>query len=227
MIIQDAHTAFRIGLDKIDSANYPNFTDTEIDLLLNQAQDRIVKQRYGLNNNKRESFEESQKRAEDLKGVVVNAIITPSPTASDNIDPNANFITLPSDHWFLIQDRADIQVTDCNGLITIKRVPVRPIQHNDFDKVIIDPFNKPTDNKVLRLMENSRVELIHDPNTLIVTYYMRYIQQPVRVNITTGTTFQLSPHLHQEIVDEAVKIALEDIESRRSQTFQTIANTNE
>ena len=54
-------TAFKFRLDKTDSLNYPNFNNTEIDLLLNQAQERIVKQRYGTTNTKRESFEETQK----------------------------------------------------------------------------------------------------------------------------------------------------------------------
>ena len=35
--------AFKFRLDKADSLNYPNFDNTEIDLLLNQAQERCCR----------------------------------------------------------------------------------------------------------------------------------------------------------------------------------------
>ena len=56
MLVTELHRSFRFGLDKMDGFNYPNFLPEEIDLLLNQAQDTFIKQRYGFNNLKRESF---------------------------------------------------------------------------------------------------------------------------------------------------------------------------
>jgi len=67
MTVLDMHQAFKIEFDKLDSVNYPNILPEEIDYLLNKAQDRFVKQRYGKNNIKRESFEEIQKRTEKRK----------------------------------------------------------------------------------------------------------------------------------------------------------------
>ena len=60
------HIEFKLGLDKTDSLNYPNFEPEEIDLWLNRAQDRFVKTRY-VHNNKTETFEETQKRTDDLR----------------------------------------------------------------------------------------------------------------------------------------------------------------
>ena len=74
MTIVKAHQEFKFRCDKLDALNYPNFFPEEIDLILNNAQQRIIKQRYGLSNNKRQSFEETQKRTEDLKNVTVNAV---------------------------------------------------------------------------------------------------------------------------------------------------------
>jgi len=225
MTILEAHREFKFRCDKLDALNYPNFLPEEIDLILNNAQQRIVKQRYGLNNNKRQSFEETEKRTEDLKNITVNAILTPLAYASDNIDITARFLTLPTNHWFTVQERCNITCTIC-GTPTTNLVEVIPISHSEFSKVIKDPFKQPTDTKVLRLMEAGRVELLS--SCTIVDYRMRYIKQPATVNITTGVTFDLSEHMHSEIIDQAVSIALEGIEGKRTQSFNPIINnTNE
>jgi len=227
LTISEAHTAFKFGLDKFDSLNYPNFLPEEIDLLLNQAQDRFVKQRYGNNNNKQQSFEETQKRTEDLKNIVKNIIIAPAANTSENIDNNAQFVTLPVDHWFTVQERAEISYLDCKEDTVTDKVYVREVQHNDFDLLIGNPFEKPTKHKVLRLMANGKTELIHSSDSTITNYHLRYIKEPVRVNLSGNQTFELSSHTHQEIINLAVQIALEGIEAKRNQTFTPIIESKQ
>lgn len=223
MTIQDMQLQFKFGLDKLDSLNYPNFLPEEIDLLLNQAQDRIVKQRYGLNNVKRTSFEETQKRTEDLKNIVKTIILTPQPyDPLTNIDVNSRFFLLASDHWFIVQERVKLQF-DCN-VLTTDFIEVRPISHVEFDKIIKDPFKQPDTTKVLRLMDDGKVELIFAPNTTILEYRLRYLKEPVRMSLSGNVDCELSEHLHDEIVSEAINIALENIEAKRNQTFNPIIN---
>ena len=115
MTIAEAHRAFRFGLDKMDGLNYPNFLPEEIDLLLNQAQERIIKQRYGKNNIKRASFEEEQKRTEDLKEIIQTRIALPqTPGIYGNSASNATFFDLTDDHWFIIWEKAIINCPSCN-----------------------------------------------------------------------------------------------------------------
>ena len=52
-------------------------------------------------------------------------------------------------------------------------------------------------------MEDGRVELIHGDNITIIDYRLRYIKEPVRVDINNNITFELSEHTHTEIIDEA------------------------
>jgi hypothetical protein len=227
MTIQVMHDIFKFEMDKLDSLNYPNFLEEEIDLLLNQAQERFVKQRYGTTNAKKESYEETQKRIEDLKNITINAILTPLANASDNIDPNASFVNLPSDHWFIVQERVKVSYPDCRGNYIDKYLEVRPIQHNEFSKIISDPFKKPNISKVLRLMENGRVELIYAPEVVISDYRLRYIKKPVEVSLANNIDCELSEHTHSEIVAEAVRIALEGIEAKRNQTYVPIIQNTE
>lgn len=227
MTVTELHTAFKIGMDKIDSLNYPDFSTTEIDFLLNQAVERTVKQRYGLNNFKRQSFEETQKRTEDLKELTRNAVLTPAATAATNISSDAQFVTLPADHWFIIQERVEVMHPDCKGNWTKTTADVIPIQHNEFNKAVKSPFKKPNEGKVLRLMYENQSELIHEPGHVLGNYLLRYIKKPVAISFSNNVTCELSDHIHQEVVDEAIKIALEGIESRRSETFQNTQLTNE
>ena len=225
MTIAQLHQEFKFRLDKLDALNYPNFLPEEIDLILNNAQDRLIKQRYGFNNAKRQSFEETQKRTEDLKNITENIILTPLAYSINNIDTNARFVNLPTNHWFTIQERAGITCTNCGTPIT-QRVEVIPITHLEVSKSLRDPFAKPNNEKVLRLMIAGKVELIS--NCTIVNYQLRYLRQPVKMSLSGNITCELSEHIHNELVDTAVSIALEGIEGKRTQSFNPlINNTNE
>jgi hypothetical protein len=226
MTVQEMHTAFKLGLDKVDSFSYPSFEDHEIDFFLNKAQERIVKQRLGINNIKRQSFEETQKRTEDLRELVRNYTNSTFTTTSDN-KPNGVFSDLPSDYWISINDEADVQYS-CNNTSLTERVLVKPVQHDDYFKIIRDPFNKPSYKEfIIKLMYDNKVELITGNNETVLNYYMRYIKKPAAISLVNNVDCELSTMMHDELVDEAVKIVLEDIESPRGQTFKDIQNTNE
>lgn len=227
MSIQEFHQAFKIGLDKVDSLNYPDFLPEEIDFLLNQSQDRFIRQRYGKNNAKKESFEETQKRKEDLKTVVKTAHLNPQPPSVDNISADSRFYILPIDHRYIVQEQANISYLDCHGDTITKKVLVRPIQHDDYDKIQYDPFNRANDVKVLRLMAEGMVEIVSSPGYTLGEYFLRYIKAPQRMSFSGNITSELPEDVHQDLVNDAVNIALEDIESRRSQTFNKIQNTQE
>jgi hypothetical protein len=227
MTVAELHTSFKFGMDKLDSLNYPNFESEEVDLLLNKAQERFVKQRIGITNTKRQSFEETQKRTDDIKALVSNSILTPTANSTDN-KPNGKFVTLPTDYWFAINEECDITYINCHGEEeTKKRGSVKAIQHDDYATVVEDPFNKPWKKEVIRLMENGKIELITANDQDVTKYYLRYIKRPLNISLTGNVTSELSDHTHQEIVDLAIQIALEGIEAKRTQTFDKIVNTNE
>lgn len=264
MNVVEMHRAFRFGLDKLDNLNYPNFLPEEIDLLLNQAQERFVKQRYGITNPKRTSFEETQKRTEDLKELIKNIVIVPTANSGtvnvgSNITTNSVFCSLPVDQWFIIWERVILNTTNCNDesiriytdgysyadpnnpnliieippsttTITGRYAQVRPIQHLEVDVVLEDAFKAPDNDKVLRIMYQDKTELIPSRTSTVIRYLMRYIKKPVTINnlSTPKVDCELSIHTHQEIVDEAIKIALEGIEAKRNATFSPIIdNTKE
>ena len=86
--------------------------------------------------------------------------------------------------------------------------------------MIDDPFNKPNKGVVLRLMHGLWAELITDGTYTINQYFLRYIRQPIRLDITNFPLMscELAMHTHQEIVNTAVSLALENIASPRFQS---------
>lgn len=226
MLSSELIQSFKFGMDKFDSFGLPNFQDDEILLILNQAQDRFVKQRYGETNTKKFGFEEIQKRTEDIKNIVKPVTLIPNPNVPDNINSNAQFVDLPSDYWINIFERALISYKDCTGGITNDECYVKAITHEEYSGSINNPYTKPYNGKVLRMEADGKIELLHSSDVTITGYKLRYLREPIR--ITALITCELSPMVHSEIVSMAITIGLEGIESKRINTYiPIIQNTNE
>ena len=216
MTIAEMHIEFKVGLDKTDSLNYPNFEPEEIDLWLNKAQDKFVKQRYS-HDIRDETFEETQKRTDDLRETIIQTMIEPTaPTGAEK--PNGVLFGLPSDYWFAINEECEIRYMDCNGSLVTDRVGVKVIQHDDYNKIIKDPFNKPDRNQIVRLMHQNFSELISDGSLSIDRYFLRYLKEPITMSLSQDISCELANHTHTEIVTMAVGMALENTANPRFQT---------
>lgn len=126
MTIQEMHIAVNLGVQKIASFQVDNLLPQEIDHELNVAMEKFIKQRYNPMGNKyREGFEQSQKRIDDLRNLVVtnNANLF---YIGEAIESNSFFIErtrLPLDYLFLIGVRARIQY-DCNTPLDVKTISI-------------------------------------------------------------------------------------------------------
>ena len=295
------HIEFKIGIDKSDSLGVPNFEPEEVDLWLNKGQQRFVIQRMYGSNPKGQSFEETEKRSNDLRELIVNDELYPLPFDSSVNKPDSIFVDLSgttSTYWFAVNEEANVFYQDCNiktisngslksssfyfvkfgsvkiadsinlftGVVTYKnygvgeffatlsdpigealgqtsatianyidnnvtplspsviesaskkRVEVKPMQHDDYNKVIKDPFNKPTNDQVRRMFYQDKVELVTDGTFKINSYHLRYIKEPIDISLLSSVNCELARHTHREIVDLSVSMALENIESKRYQT---------
>lgn len=116
------HINFKLEVDKTDSLNYPDFEPEEIDKWLNIAQERYVKQRYSGMNMHRASFEQTQKRMDDLRILLTNAEITTFTSTTAN-KPNGKFAILPTGvlpdpnplYWLAVNEETEIVYMDCDS----------------------------------------------------------------------------------------------------------------
>lgn len=126
MTVNEMHIAVNQGVQKIASFQVDNLLPQEIDHELNLAMMRFIKQRFNYTSNRLgKGFEQSQKRIDDLRTILVENQGT---TAYEGRAYTSNYsnvyvdrYTLPLDYLFLISVRADVQYKcnmDINNLIS-------------------------------------------------------------------------------------------------------------
>lgn len=217
MTISEFHLAVKIKLDKTSSLELPSFEPEEIDFWLNDTIELFIKQRIDGFNTSRTGFEETQKRIDDLRSLVVSYHNLGSANANVYY-PNSTCWTLPTNYFRYLGDSVTI-----NTGTTISTVQSSTVTADDLSVKLRDPFSEhnlhhQTANP-LRMLRDDELIYISDGNYTITNCYLTYIKKPVKVDISAGTTSDLPESVHQEIVDLTVKRMLENIESPRYATF--------
>lgn len=240
MTIEQFHREFKVFFDKVDSSSYPEFLDGEIDIYLNEAQERIKKQRYGKNNLYRAGFEEIQKRTDDLKNLVYTRFVSVSPApeyqgVGDNVY-KADLTSLFEDVEKQIPASEVYELylkslaRSCNGVCCVWS-RVKLVQQDDLNSIIDDPFNKPKLHRPIIFFENGGIYIWTAPGLTIDNFQVTFIKRPDQMNLGTygspKVECELSEHLHKEILQEAIQIALENIGSPRVQTQTLNVQTTE
>lgn len=184
---------------------------------LNDAQELQVITHYTGNNPYDKSFEEGQKRTDDLQPLVTETEITVDST-SNSIKPNSFTVSLPDDYLFLIGEEAIITYTNNSSESVTKIVEVYPTTNDRYTKELKNPFGVHKlhygDANPLRLMEGNYFELITDGNYDVTSFILRYIRKPNEI-VLDGDDCELPEYMHSHIVDKAVNLYLESIGSNR------------
>lgn len=231
MDIESFHRQFKVFFDKTDSSAYPEFLDGEIDIYLNEAKERVIKQRYGKNNIYRAGFEEMQKRTDDLKNLVetrfVNVSEELSHTAVGQKVYRANLSELYTDeaqdnlstdlYMFYLRSMVETCKSNCCSWSTVKLV-----QQDDVSSIAVDPFNRPTVSRPIIFFESGDIFIWTAIDATIENFQVTFLKRSIDMNKGTyGQTkveCDLSEHLHKEILQEAIQVALENIGSPRTHT---------
>ena len=229
MTIEQFHREFKIFMDKVDSSAYAEFKPWEIDTLLNESQDRIIKQRYGGNNIYKSSFEQTQKRTDDLKNISKTRFLKVQPVTSFDFygyeifqaslaslyEDKEAIAQAPEEYMFYLRSRAEID----NGCKEWKQVNL--VKQDDLETIFVDPFNRPSPEYPIIYFEDNSIFIVCG-NGSATGFTVTFIKRPDQMSLGTygvdKTECELSEHLHREIVQGAVTIALENIESRRTQS---------
>jgi len=230
MTVEQLHLEFKVFFDKVDSSSFPEFLDGEIDIYLNEGQERVIKQRYGKNNIYQKAFEESQKRTDDLKNLVKTKFVTvtaelPYTSVGMNIyraDINSLYddvnLTIPSGdkYQFYLKSLANTCSGSCCGWEKVKLV-----QQDDISIVLLDPFNKPKKGRTVIFFEDGNIFVWAGDDT-VSGFQLTFLKRANQINIGTygqdKTECELSEHLHKEILQESINIAIENVGSPRVQT---------
>lgn len=113
MNIIEMHAAVMQGVDKVHAQVADTLLADEIDLELNKAIQQFISSRFQKNNKYRQGFEESQKRRDDLRSLVVETYLDASfkEVLSDYNNEYPVFVdtcTLPGNYMFYINLQAQM-----------------------------------------------------------------------------------------------------------------------
>jgi len=221
MTIQEMNYDFRIKSDEVEALSNKAFLDAEIDWLLNEAQMRVIKQRLNLNNTRSRGFEMDQKRIDDLKELVVTYVEQPSLVPIFHTEDHIyelDLQNLSQEYFYFLAAKADLVEDGCSY-----KADIRVIQTDDIEDAMEDPFNNSNTGTVLANFgrasssDSSALYLYPHLEHTIDAIKVKYLKKPRRMNLGTYTYIdgtnpgavdcELSEHIHNEIVDEAVRIA--------------------
>lgn len=187
------------------------FDEYEKSLFLTKAQEEIVKALY------QEPFEKSEANRRQLDTLVK------SMTVAVNSEKHNKFyhtkVNVNSDTWFIIYEQAVTPVSDieCESNVTMD---VYPVTHDDYQRIVKNPFRGPTRTRVLRL-DTGKLELELVSKLPLGEYRMRYLSKPSPIILidlsntdvsiegeTKITECKLSSSTHQLILDRAIQLAI-------------------
>ena len=235
LVYPDMHRAFRLNLDKSSSlVGNPDFLPEEIDFWLNEAQERFVKQRVFGNNLRKEALEQGQKRVDDLKTLICTYYGTSLSASSlgSNVKETLIPVSATAPYLFYLDSALHGSVTSnvlqCGQVISTK----------DLSKYVADSINTPYIRRPLVYFYNSvgtnanqTIAFIYSSEFVPYTVDITYIKKPKVLTYTTVSGYQtntpdLPEETHKEIVNLAVQLVIENIESSRVQTFPSLNASN-
>ena len=229
MTIHEFSDAFDIALSSYQSTTDYNkqFADTEIVLneyeksvFLTRAQEEIVKSIYnGLSISN--SFENTEAARRQLDALIKQKVYKGTTKQDTGLHDKFNHYSfkLPEDCWYIVFEQATTIISDkkCESK---KILDVYPVTHDDYQKIVKNPFRGPNARRALRLdFGKLQVELV--ANYELSQYLVRYLAKPTPIvlcdltaegisieGVNTPTECELSELLHQDILDRAVQLAV-------------------
>ena len=219
---------FDILYNNVSSLGAPGLNIYEKSVFLTQAQEQLIKSFYSEKDSDNKSFELGEYERRVLQNLSVPYETTVNITNSAGLDANSMFFVIPTDTWFITQER--VQISGPTECINNSIIPVKPITLDEYNVSSKSPFRKPNKRKAWRLDVNlgggsNTVEIISE--FAPIKYMMRYIVKPkpiVLVNLDTDpqytgmnltidgiaekTECALNSVLHRTILERSVELAI-------------------
>jgi len=178
MTVEEQHIDFKRKVNKIDTATNMNFEVPYIDEYLNEALEIFIKRRIQQNNIHGAGFESSQKRIEDLKGLVRKMPYDIPSITLVKQDDNTYTGDLPSNYLYYIRGNVTAKKGDCT-----KNLSCIVQQHDDLNNILGSPFYSPSFEwgETPILFAQDKVFVYTDGSFVPETLIVDYIKRPLRI----------------------------------------------
>ena len=216
-----AHIQFKVILDKnaqgVAFGGAPAFLPQEIDLFLNQAQDDIISNKISGNNILKLGFEGSLQRISELDKLIrtdENLIMQKNAYNEfvlDNVHDDGNRVTIWAVTLKYGNNFANCMIVDHNTAMLFKQT------YNNIPWVEV-PVVVLEDNKMLLYVDPILMQQTeYAPSNNKYTINITYIKKPTQFDYTNlDGELDLPDDVMSEVINRAVVLALENIESQRT-----------
>ncbi len=230
MTIKDLHIAFKTGADKNEKAvafgGCPAFTPEEIDQFLMQGYVEVLCNKFTGSNTRQEAFEGSVKRIADLERLVKtdNAVAV-------TFDSSSNVLTMSD--FFKDSSNTNNRLFFVNAVLHFgnNQANVDLVDHKTADRFRKTYNNDPWIPTPKATIADNQLKIYIDTTSMKAPYTVdiTYVKYPDKINYKeyNKDITEVPEYVLYEAVNRAVVIALENIESRRTETKLQINNLQE
>lgn len=233
--------AFEIELNKLDD-NLTKPTTNITEYFLNAGLDKFWKTRYSENNFKRESFEQTQKRIDDLRTLVTeynfeNAEIT-------KVNNELYTVILPDNYLILLGDTAGITPADGvdNPCWSTDENGNYVIHYSDTIEGTIETIDRIRENSLseyhlrytkarpIKLIANDLIKLYTDGKYKVSKYIIQYLRKPNKIDIHSNPFEEytdMPEHTQLEIIKLAAQLYIENQMNPRYNSYSNEVNAME
>lgn len=196
------------------------FDEYEKSLWLTKSQEDLVLSLYNGRNSSLRSFEETEELRRYLSNLIGESKEIPITTTDGKplgIESNSKFFTLPENLWFITYESVNVSSNKCDNAASMEVVPVT---QDEYHKLKKNPFRGANDRRALRLdLSEGVIEIVC--KYPVTSYYLRYLRKPTPIvledlpngltinEVGTNTPCELHDALHQRILEDAVRLALQ------------------
>lgn len=221
--------AFEIEIGMLDN-NIEKPKSADIEWWLNAGLEKFAKTRYSGLNVKQLSFEQNQKRIDDLR-----TLVTTVDMDVHTIDKSTYCVHLPFNYLLLLGDRAGIlpldgEENECwskddDGNYIPRYADTLEATVEDIDRQRNNSLSehrlKYCQARPLKLVQGNDILLFTDGKYKVSGYKLTYLRRPKRINIHIDPMAwfsEMPEHTHSEIVKIAAQMYLENQSNSRLQT---------
>lgn len=225
MTRDELHIAFKIEMDKnsqsVAYGGCPAFLPEEVDYWLNKGYYDVLTTKFSGQNATQTAFEGSVKRIADLERLV-------------KTDTNISVTLTEGTNQLVLNDLLNRKQNNTGRMFFIQAIlhwvnegvskssVVSLIDHETSKRFVETYNNKPWIDIPVAVIENNQLIIYIDTTSMIGTYTLdiTYVKHPTSItNLPSDSGLTEVPeYVQNEVVNKAVQLALDNIESQRVQT---------
>ena len=235
----DLQEAFEIEVNKLDD-NLTKPTSSITEYFLNAGLDKYWKTRYSAMNVKREGFEQTEKRIDDLRTLVQEQVYEGEKDIT-TVDSKLYTVTVPDNYVLMLGDTAGIQPADGVEIPCWEKTPGGDyiIKYTDTIEGTIETVDRIKENSLseyhlhytkarpIKLIAKDLVKLYTDGNYKVSKYILTFLRKPNKIDIHTNPFDEytdMPEHTQIEIVKLAAQMYLENQTNPRYQSYTNEVN---